>query len=67
MGGYGSTRWDWHKKKTAVENCRVVSTTCLREEFLTGSGEVIFDLPGEVRVHLTATDCHFGGVRMYQW
>ena len=65
MGGYGSTRWDWHKKKTAVENCRVISTTCLREEVLTGSSEVIFYLPEEVRVRLTATDCHFGGVRWW--
>ncbi len=22
MGGYGSTRWYWHNKKTAVEDCR---------------------------------------------
>lgn len=22
MGGYGSTRWNWHNKRTAVEDCR---------------------------------------------
>ena len=25
MGGYGSTRWSWHTKKTTVEECRKLS------------------------------------------
>ncbi len=34
MGGYGSTRWDWHQKKTVIENCLAISTTYLRKEGL---------------------------------
>jgi hypothetical protein len=32
MGGYGSTRWDWHSKKTTVEECRQLDTTDLLRE-----------------------------------
>lgn len=34
MGGYGSTRWDWHRKKTAIEDCLSISTTYLLREGL---------------------------------
>jgi len=34
MGGYGSTRWDWHRKKTAIEDGLSLSTTYLLREGL---------------------------------
>jgi hypothetical protein len=34
MGGLGSTRWDWHRKKKTVENCLGISTAYLRKEGL---------------------------------
>jgi len=34
MGGYGSTRWEWHQKKTAIEDCLAISTTYLLREGL---------------------------------
>ena len=32
MGGYGSTRWNWHSKKETVEDCRVLSIFDLNRE-----------------------------------
>lgn len=34
MGGYGSTRWGWHRKKTAIEDCLALETTSLLREGL---------------------------------
>jgi hypothetical protein len=38
MGGYGSTRWLWHTKKTAVENCHKLTIFsfkhCLRSGYV---------------------------------
>lgn len=38
MGGYGSTRWNWHSKATPVESCRVLSVGTLtrRRQVLPG-------------------------------
>ena len=33
MGGLGSTRWEWHRKARAVENCATISTIRPREHF----------------------------------
>lgn len=30
MGGFGSTRWNWHNKKTTVEDCRKITIYSLK-------------------------------------
>lgn len=36
MGGYGSTRWQWHTKKTPVESCRQLDAVDLLREGVLG-------------------------------
>ena len=38
MGGYGSTRWNWHSKKYTTEDCRSLSIFRLKRENLLASG-----------------------------
>lgn len=38
MGGYGSTRWNRHAKKSVVEDCRILSIFALRREGILEQG-----------------------------
>lgn len=41
MGGYGSTRWGWHSKKTQVEECHKLTIYLLKPRLRPGmSGDV---------------------------
>jgi hypothetical protein len=49
MGGYGSTRWGWHNKRLAVEDCRKLPMKILHSKILAGwrSGTVTWSRGGE--------------------
>ena len=36
MGGYGSSRWGWHTKKTTVEECRILEAARWQREGIIG-------------------------------
>ncbi len=36
MGGYGSTRWNWHNKRTAVEDCRKLPLSVIKKYLRVG-------------------------------
>ena len=38
MGGYGSTRWNWHTKKQTVDDCRVLSIFDLKQKGVMRTG-----------------------------
>src|ERR1035437_1179799 len=44
MGGLGSTRWEWHQKARAAENCATISTIRPREQLTRHIGVI---KPGE--------------------
>lgn len=49
MGGYGSTRWNYHDKRTAVEDCRRLPFRMFKEYLQVGwGGQVTWSRNGEV-------------------
>jgi len=49
MGGYGSTRWNWHNKRLAVEDCRKLPFRMFKKNLLKGwGGQVTWSRNGEV-------------------
>src|ERR1017187_7695521 len=40
MGGLGSTRWEWHQKARAVENCATISTVRPRDQMTNHIGVI---------------------------
>lgn len=49
MGGYGSTRWNWHNKRTAVEDCRKLPFRMFKRYLRPGwGGQVTWSREGEV-------------------
>ena len=38
MGGYGSTRWNWHNKRMAVEDCRKLPLSVIKKYLIVGWG-----------------------------
>lgn len=49
MGGYGSTRWGWHNKKLAVEDCHKLPMKIIHSFMLKGRwwGKVTWSRDGE--------------------
>lgn len=49
MGGYGSTRWNWHNKRLAVEDCRRLPLQVLKKDIQAGQvGQITWSQNGEV-------------------
>lgn len=49
MGGYGSTRWNWHNKRTAVEDCRKLPFRVFKKNLFIGwRGQITWSRNGEV-------------------
>lgn len=49
MGGYGSTRWNWHNKRHAVEDCRKLPLRVIKRQLAPWqSGQVEWSRNGEV-------------------
>jgi len=40
LGGYGSSRWGWHTKKTTVEECRILEAARWQREGIIGPGRM---------------------------
>jgi len=49
MGGYGSTRWNWHNKRLAAEDCRRLPFRVFKKNLFIGwRGQVTWSRNGEV-------------------
>ncbi|MCB0102194.1 MAG: hypothetical protein KDD74_09140 [Anaerolineales bacterium] len=49
MGGYGSTRWNWHDKRLAAEDCRRLPLPVLKNDIQAGRvGKITWSQNGEV-------------------
>ena len=54
MGGYGSTRWNWHTKKTQVEECRKFDIKSFRPYLIPGrSGRWVWSIGDEERASIS--------------
>lgn len=55
MGGYGSSRWGWHNKRLAVEDCRKLPMKIIHSRILEGwrSGTVTWSQGGEPRGNIS--------------
>lgn len=60
MGGYGSGRWGWHRKKTTVEECWSLGADWLIREKLLVPGAVMYS--GRLAWHNTRTQEEVGSV-----
>jgi hypothetical protein len=64
MGGYGSTRWRWHRKKATAEQCVILDAAHWSRLGILRDGIIKTGSQSSIRYHVNTTDGHLPRVHL---